>query len=176
MLGDDDQPRNPMMPVGWTPEKEELFVKCWKHARDCRERAGQRVRHVSFATSKPVQTEEDRTVFNAMFDRLFADERVDATLRQHMKENILRFEWLFAALFSLIGRRVWTPGGMGTLLSVCATKCEIQREGVAETFRVSPCQVSLREDDTEFEGIVIQADRDEMTVDCANRRTDYDEA
>lgn len=66
------------MPNGWTPEKEELFLKCSKHAQECRERAGRR--HRGFTDSDPLETEEDRSVFNAMFNRLFEDERVDAAL------------------------------------------------------------------------------------------------
>lgn len=126
------------MPNGWTPEKEELFLKCSKHARECRERAERAGRRVG-----PLETEEDRSVFNAMFNQLFEDERVDAALRQHMKEIVERLEWLYAALYPLIGQRVSTPRGTGTLLSVFARQCEVQLDGAAKTFRVSPSEVFL---------------------------------
>ena len=52
-----------------------------------------------------------------------------------------RFGQPHARLFSLIGKRVWTPSGAGELLSVFAEQCEILPEGTTKTIRVCTADV-----------------------------------
>jgi hypothetical protein len=134
---------NPAMPRGWTAEKESLFLRCARHAADCRERAKRRSRFRAFAWhQEPLETDEDRFAFNSMFDRVFADERIDRTLRRHMRENVEKFELLYTALYVFLGKRVCALGREGVLLTVHATQCEVQPDGSLESFRAKPSEIS----------------------------------
>jgi hypothetical protein len=163
--GSIDGPDRTPPPVDWTVEKEELFLKCSAHARDCRKRKSQTLDHklraflqgikpadprnaeyikwVLELPGKHLSTEEDRASFSTVFDRLFGDKRVDQALRQSMRESVEKCEWMYAALFSLIGQHVRTPHGTGRLLAVFAEQCEIRQDGSDRTYRVPPYEVHL---------------------------------
>jgi hypothetical protein len=161
--GSIDGPDRTPPPVGWTTEKEELFLKCAAHARDCRKRKSQTlgdklrallqgikatdpgqaeyIKWVLELPGKHLPTEEDRASFNSLFNRLFGDKRVDQGLRQAMRESAEKFEGLYAALFPLIGKEVRTPHGTGRLLTVFARQCEIRLDGTDRIYCVPPSEV-----------------------------------
>jgi len=163
LRGHVDGPDSTPLPADWTTEKEELFLRISTHARDCRKRATRtRLRemvqllqgikatdprnaeHIKWVLELPGQhlpTEEDPAAFDSMFNRLLADERRDPGLRQSMRESVEKFEGLYAALFPLIGHRVWTPMGTGTLLTVFRGQCEIKQDGSGRNCRVTPSEV-----------------------------------
>jgi hypothetical protein len=163
--GSTDEPDRTPPPADWTTEKEELFLKCSAHAQDCRKRKSQTLaptlgfllkkskaaspKHAAYIKwvlelpGKHLPTEEDRAVFNSMFNRLLADERRGPELRQSMREAVEKFEWMYAALFPLIGQHVRTPHVTGRLLAVFAEQCDIRQDGSEQTHRVPTSEVSL---------------------------------
>lgn len=152
-------------PVDWTTEKEELFLKCSTHARDCRKRKSQTladelsallqgikatdprqteyIRWVLELPGKHLPTEEELASFNSIFSRLFGDKRVDQELHQAMRESVEKFHRLYAALFPLIGQRVRTAQGTGTLLSISASQCEIRQNGNGRIHGVPLSEIHL---------------------------------
>jgi hypothetical protein len=152
-------------PADWTVEKEELFLKCSAHARDCRKRKSQTladklrallrgiratdprqaeyIKWVLELPGKHLPTEEDRSSFNSMFNRLLRDECVDPALRQSMRESVEKFGSLSAAFFPLIGQQVQTQHGRGRLLAVSASQCEIEQGGAGQIYRVLPSEIYL---------------------------------
>ncbi len=64
-------------------------------------------------------------------------------LWERIAESEARFGSPHARLFPLIGQRVWTPQGVGVLLSVFADRCEIYPDGSSQTIRVLPEHVRL---------------------------------
>jgi hypothetical protein len=164
LYGEDiDGPDRTPPPLDWTGEKEESFLECSAHARDCRRRkaltiernlrarlqgidgtdprSASSIRWVLSLAGERLPTEEDRASFNSLFNRLLGDERMDPTLRKRMWESVKKFEWLYAALYPLIGQQVQTPQGRGTLLTVFASQCEIRPDGSSQTYRVPPSAV-----------------------------------
>jgi hypothetical protein len=69
--------------------------------------------------------------------------RGDSDLRERMEASARQFEQPHARLFPLIGKRVWTPEGEGTLLSVFATRCEVLLDGTQKVIRVLPGEVCV---------------------------------
>jgi hypothetical protein len=66
---------------------------------------------------------------------------MDPALRKRMWESVKKFEWLYVALYPLIGQQVQTPQGRGTLLTVFASQCEIRPDGTSQAYRVPPSAV-----------------------------------
>jgi hypothetical protein len=58
-----------------------------------------------------------------------------------MELSAKRFHQPYARLFPLIGKKVWTVKGPGTLLQVFATRCQVQPEGQQATIYVTPEQI-----------------------------------
>jgi len=69
--------------------------------------------------------------------------KAEPDLWERMAESEVRFASPRARLFPLIGQRVWTPQGVGVLLSVFVDCCEIHPDGASQTIRVLPQHVRL---------------------------------